>query len=88
MGKIMLRMGKKFGYHVEIVWVNCRNFLKIGIRQGAMKMLGTTFCVKLLTHLPGANELNNRHPYQPKLAVTKPQWVNRMAMQVWMASFP
>ena len=42
MGKIMLRTGKKFCYHIGIVCVTCPNLLKMGVRTGAVKHLGRT----------------------------------------------
>ena len=38
----MLRTGKIFYNHIEIVCVTCPNILKMGIRTGATKSLGRT----------------------------------------------
>ena len=39
MGKVMLRTGKKFCYHIRIGCVTCPNLLKMAIPIGAMKSL-------------------------------------------------
>ena len=42
MGKMMLRTGKMFCNHIEILYVTCPNILKIGIWIIAMESLGRT----------------------------------------------
>ena len=46
-GKIMVRTGKKFCYHIGIVCVTCPNLLKMGIQIGAMKSLGRILGTKM-----------------------------------------
>ena len=48
MGKIMLRMGKKFCLNIGIVCVACSKILQMGIQKGAVKSLGRTLHENIL----------------------------------------
>ena len=52
MGKIMIRMGKTFYNHIEIVCVTCLNILTMGVQMGTMKSLGRTLA--LLAQIKGS----------------------------------